>query len=133
VFKWDSFSDQPYQLKNKVKKKELKKRNRWNILKTIFLALFTLPPLWGFSLFLKSKKFPKLTDFFAIAVNLDKGEQQFYFLNQLQIKHISMRFPLGDMFNINQYLEFAKRLSEYKILIEDLLKQGYKNIQYKNA
>ena len=117
MFKWDSFSDQPYQLKNKAKKRELKKQNRWNILKTIFLALFTLPPLWGFSLFLKSKKFPKLTDFFAIAVNLDKGERQLNFLNELQIKHISMRFPLEDIKNINKYLEFAKKLSNYKILI----------------
>ena len=103
MFKWDSFSDQPYQLKNKAKKRELKKQNRWNILKTIFLALFTLPPLWGFSFFLKSQKFPKLTDFFAIAVNLDKGEQQFNFLNQLQIQHLAMRFPLGDIENIDKF------------------------------
>ena len=42
-YSWDSYSDQPYQLKDKNYKNTMRKKEFKSILKTIFISLFILP------------------------------------------------------------------------------------------
>ncbi len=42
-FLWDNYSDQPAQLKDKEYKKEMRQRELFSLVKTIFTALFILP------------------------------------------------------------------------------------------
>ena len=42
-FKWDSNSDQPYQLKDKLFKKKMRKKESFSLIKTFLIALVILP------------------------------------------------------------------------------------------
>jgi len=130
IFKWDSFSDQPHQIKDKVEKKRLKKENIFNILKTIFISLL-LFPFFLFRLFFPTSKSKiDISKFFGIGINLDKGEGQIEILKELKIKNINIRLPLSDIENIENYLIFVGKFNKYNILLTVL--QNRENIENLN-
>jgi hypothetical protein len=128
VFKWDKFSDQPERLKNGKEKKRLSKKNFKNILN---MYIFSIPMYIFFlfkMIFLSSKKREiNLSDFIGIGINLDKGEEQIEFLEELQLKNINVRFPLWEIDKISEYKNFIKKFKNYKILLTVL--QNRENIE----
>ncbi len=89
----------------------------WSLFYTFISALFILP-LALFFLPLFRKKQSDTAHFFGMSVNLDK--EPFLMpelINELGIRHVLVRFPLGDMENIEKYLIFIKSLECDSVLL----------------
>ena len=127
IFHWDIFSDQPHQIKNKKRKKELKKKNRFQILTTIFLSILLFPFFIIRIIFPTKKKSIKLSNFFGIGINLDKGKEQLKILKELKLKNINIRFPISDIAIIEQYIDFISEFKDYRVLLTIL--QNRENIE----
>ncbi len=123
VFIWDKYSDQPYSIKNKEYKKSKRKENSFDYLPLFFTNLFVFPLGLLFSFFCpsfsKSKK-KKFDNFFAMCVNLDKGEEQIKLINELGLEDIQIRVPLAELSRLDEYFNFAKKFKNKKILINIL-------------
>ncbi len=115
--RWDSFSDQPYPIRDRKLKKRIRKLYFWQRFKTLFLSI----PLFLFSsirlLFPLPKREIYPSNFFGIGVNLDKGEKQKKLLKELQIENIVFRFPLWDIEKIDRYIDFLSDISHLSILV----------------
>jgi hypothetical protein len=127
IFRWDKFSDQPHQIRDKQAKKRLKSKNRWQIAKTIFLAIFSFPIFLIYSLFPKRGREIDISKFFGIGLNLDKGYQQLDFLKELNLKSVAVRFPIWEIDKIDDYLNFIAKLENYEILL--IVLQDRENIE----
>ena len=125
--KWDYFSDQPYQIQDRQFKKKMKQKNRFQILTTILLSIILLPLFAIRLIFPTKKKSIKLSDFFGIGINLDKGKEQLEILKELKLTNINIRFPVSEIDNIDKYIDFVSGFKEYKILITVL--QNRENIE----
>ena len=74
-------------------------------LSLIFLPLFKKKPI-------------NTHDFFALSVNLDKDPSLTpEFIEELQVKHLLVRFPLSDIDKIDEYVNFIKTLKSKSILV----------------
>jgi len=129
-FPWDSHSDQPYILKRETKK-ELRKGHGFDYVKLILTNLIFFPYL--FLKFLLSlvptlsvgtrnqdgfyEHNQKTKEMLGLCVNLDKGEEQFELVKELNIKSLQIRVFLNDMDNIDTYVAFAKGFEEVKELL----------------
>jgi len=127
IFKWDSFSDQPYQIRDRKEKKKLKQKNIWNIFATTSLSLLLFPIFLFRLLFPIRKSDIDISEFFGVGINFDKGLEQIELLKELNLKNINIRFPLSDMDRIDEYIEFVKKFKNYNILLTVL--QNRENIE----
>lgn len=84
---------------------------------TLLASIFVLPIAIIFiSLF--KKKDNDTNRFFGLSVNLDKEPSLSpELINELQVKHLLVRFPLSDINKIDEYLEFIKTLKVESILL----------------
>ncbi len=124
-FKWDSYSDQPYPFKDKVFKKKAQNKFIFDFVIMIATSLFVLPLSFIVMFFLKRK--PKKKDFYGMGVNLDKGNEQQKFIEELGIEHILIRLPLSDIKNLWDYFDFAKSFGQKHIVLNIL--QDRQNIE----
>jgi len=123
-FPWDSHSDQPYILKRETKR-ALRKGHGVDYVKLIVTNLIFFPYLFlKFLLTIKRKSDygyhehnEKTKELLGLCVNLDKGEEQFELVKELNIKSLQIRVFLNDMDNINDYVKFAKGFGENKKLL----------------
>jgi len=121
-FPWDSYSDQPHVLKRSLKK-ELRKGHGFDYFKLIATNLFYFPYLFfKFLLESKAQVFDKIEptlskDFYGLCVNLDKGEEQFELVEELEVKSLQIRVFLNDIKNIDAYVEFAKGFGKNKKIL----------------
>lgn len=126
-FKWDDFSDQPYQLKDKNYKKKMRKREFTSLLKTVFTALIVLP----FSLvsmpFVKRKQINS-ADFFCIGVDFQREPtitQEL--INELGVERILLRFKLWEMGDLEEVKNFILSCKDKKITLK--IMQDRENIE----
>lgn len=132
IFKWDSYSDQPHQIKNPQYKKEMRRKNWSDILGFILPNLF-IYPLALFISFMKKSK-PKITqEFFGMGVNLDKGESQLALIEELGVTKVLIRVFLSDMANLQSYYSFAKSFHEKNIDILINIIQDREHIENLNT
>ncbi|CAA6819175.1 MAG: FIG00388565: hypothetical protein [uncultured Sulfurovum sp.] len=129
TFPWDSYSDQPHVLK-KEDKKALRKGHAFDYLKLISTNLIYFPYLF-IKFLLKHSESEALTpnktrlkpsvpssqNFYGLCVNLDKGEEQFKLVDELNVKSLQIRVFLKDINNLNDYVEFAKGFGEDKEIL----------------
>jgi len=123
-FPWDSHSDQPYILKRETKK-ALRKGHEFDYEKLIATNLIFFPYLFfKFLLTIKRKSDygyhehnKKTKEILGLCVNLDKGEEQFELVKELNINSLQIRVFLNDMDNIDAYVKFAKGFGEDKELL----------------
>jgi len=117
IFKWDFYSDQPYQIKDRVYKKRERKKELLSLIYT-FVSTLLIVPIALIFLPLFKKKEIETKSFFGMSVNLDKEPLKTpALLNDLGVKHVLVRFPLSDIKNINTYLDFIKNLRVDSILL----------------
>ena len=74
-------------------------------------------PLGVISAYFLNKKSSHSADFFALCVNLDKGDIQVALIEELGCTSLQIRLPLADIANLEKYLRFAEKFSNKKILI----------------
>ena len=110
-FPWDKHSDQPYPLRDKKYKTSMRKKNVKDYIPLFFYNLIIFPLALFFSFVFKSKQktFP---DFFALCVNLDKGEEQVTLVEELKCKNLQIR--------IDEYVSFVKKFKNKNILLSIL-------------
>jgi hypothetical protein len=116
-FFWDKFSDQPYVIKDKKYKKNMRKKYIFDYVKLFFTSIVVLPISMLLMKFFKGKA--KLE--YGIGVNLDKGEQQYKLVEDLGIKYLLIRIPLWEIDKVDGYVNFARKFilqnSEIEILL----------------
>ncbi|EPJ48533.1 MAG: hypothetical protein OFPI_29170 [Osedax symbiont Rs2] len=118
-FIWDSYSDQPCIIKDKKYKKMMRRRHLYDYLPLFIYNLVFFPLAAATSGWFKVK--PKtLNNFFALCVNLDKGQQQVQLVEELGCKNLQIRFPLADIDNLPRYVAFASKFADCQILINIL-------------
>ncbi len=117
-FPWDQYSDQPHILK-KEQKKLLRKGHKLDFLKLIITNLFYFPYLFIKFLFKKepNPQSSTLNSFYALCVNLDKGEIQYSLVEELGVKSLQIRVFLNDIKNIQKYVDFAKGFGDDKEIL----------------
>jgi hypothetical protein len=119
-FIWDSFSDQPYQLKDRKFKKMMRRRELFSSIKTFLIALFVLPISFVFIPFSRKKSIESDT-FFALSVNLDKETSLTpELLEELGVEHILMRCKLWEMEKLDALEDFILAC-KYKELTLNIL------------
>lgn len=124
-FPWDNYSDQPYILKREDKK-ALRKGHKLDYLKLIATNLIFFPYLF-LKFLLKNKKNSSDEGYYqynkrakksiGLCVNLDKGEEQYALVKELNVTSLQIRVFLNDMVNIDHYVAFAKGFGKDKELL----------------
>lgn len=118
-FVWDNYSDQPCIIKDKKYKKMMRHKHLADYLPLFFYNLVFFPLAAVISGCFKVK--PKVANnFFALCVNLDKGQQQIQLVEELGCKNLQIRVPLADIENLAEYVDFAKKFNDCHILINIL-------------
>lgn len=119
-FIWDEYSDQPYPIKDKVYKKEMRKKHMWDYIPLFFTNILFFPlSILLMSLF-KGKKVAK-ESFYGMGVDLDKGTVQKELIEELGVKHILVRMPLWEMHRVEEYVAFARSFGEDKKILLNIL------------
>lgn len=117
LFKWDSYSDQPYQIKDRAFKKSERKKETLSFIYTFFSSLLILP-ITALFLPMFRKKDINTDRFFGMSVNLDKEPAATpELLRELGLRHLLVRFPMNDIKSINKYIDFMKSLDAESILL----------------
>lgn len=122
-FIWDKYSDQPHVIKDKIYKKTMRKKFKNDFLKMIGTSLFMFPlSISLMKMFTKkeNKNFDK-KEFYAIGVNLDKGDSQQQLVEELGVKSLIIRIPLSDIQNLDKYYEFVKSFGEDKKILLNIM------------
>jgi len=116
-FTWDYNSDQPYQLKDKNFKKEMRKKEKYSLIKTVLYSLLTLPLSLLFIPFTPKRRIDT-SKFFAMAVCLGKdADLQVELIQELGVKNLLIRIPLWDVQYIESYITFIERFKDCSITI----------------
>ncbi|HIP52022.1 MAG TPA: hypothetical protein EYG94_08050, partial [Campylobacterales bacterium] len=129
-FPWDSHSDQPYILKREDKK-SLRQGHKVDYLKLIATNLYYFPYLFLKFLWKRSESeasapnnkarlkpsIPSMPSFYGLCINLDKGEEQYELIEELNVKSIQIRVFLNDIENIDDYVTFTKGFGDDKEIL----------------
>jgi len=119
-FKWDNYSDQPYQLKDKEYKKKMRKREIFSLIKTFVTALFVVP----FSIIMTpliKRKIVDSTTFFCMGVDYKREPQlTLELLEELQVQRVLLRFKLWEMDTLVELKNFILACGNKKITLKIL-------------
>ena len=119
-FVWDKYSDQPYPIKDKVYKKEMRKKHIWDYIPLFFTNILFFPlSILLMSLFKGSKVIQE--GFYGIGVDLDKGEVQKELIEELGVKYLLVRMPLWQIDRLDEYVKFVKSFGEDKQILLNIL------------
>ena len=119
-FKWDNYSDQPAQLKDKNYKNKMRKKESLSLFKTILTALFILPFSIVAMPFVKRREITS-SDFFSMGVDFEREpELTLELLDELKVQRVLLRLKLWEMHKISELKEFILALGEKKVILKIL-------------
>jgi len=126
-FKWDNHSDQPYQLKDKQFKTQMRKKELLSLVKTFSTALVMIPIALVSMPFIKRKEV-KAKNFFSIGVDYQREpEKTLELLDELGVQRILLRFKLWEMDSLDRLKAFILKNSNRKIILKII--QDRENIE----
>jgi hypothetical protein len=126
-FKWDNFSDQPYQLKDKLFKKKMRKKEFYSLIQTFFTGLIMVPLSLISTPFIKRKEIVS-KDFFSLGVDFQREPQlTIKLLQELEIERILIRFKLWEMDSLEELKSFILQNKKKKIILK--IMQDRENIE----
>jgi hypothetical protein len=108
IFKWDHYSDQPYPIKDKEFKKNIRKKNIFEYISTLLTNMVFFPLAILAMPFFKSKKNIENKKFYSMGVDFKHGNIQKQLIDELGVKSVLIRFPLAHIDKIKEYLDFVK-------------------------
>ena len=115
---WDSYSDQPYPLKDKTYKKTMRKRSFLSLIKTVFISLIVLPVSLIATPFIKRKKINSKF-FFSIGVDYQReAKKTLEFINELGVQHILVRLKLWEMGSIDELKKFLLEYEDKQVTLK---------------
>lgn len=117
-YRWDNYSDQPYPLKDKAYKKEMRRSQIRSLLKTFLISIFVLPFSVIMTPFVKRKKIDS-NDFFCMGVDYKReSEATLELIEELGVKRVLVRFKLWEMNTLNELENFILKLKDKKITLK---------------
>ncbi len=119
-FIWDNYSDQPYPLRDKTYKKQMRIKHLWDYLPLLLSTLVFFPISILLMLFYKGKEVDR-ANFYGMGVDLDKGEVQKELIDELGVKYLLLRMPLWEMERVEEYVAFAKSFGNDKHILINIL------------
>ena len=119
-FKWDTHSDQPYQLKDKTFKQAMRKKEMLSLVKTYTTALIMIPISLVSMPFIKRKEI-KSSDFFSIGVDYQREPvKTLELLEELDVDRVLIRFKLWEMESLEKLKNFILKCQNKKIILKIL-------------
>ncbi len=116
-FEWDFYSDQPYQLKNRSFKKQMRSQSRLSVFKTIFTSLIILPSAMLIRFLIRDRPIDS-KKFFGMSVNLDKeAKQSVHMIDELGVETLLIRMPLWEIERLVEYKSFCELFKDKEITI----------------
>ena len=116
-FAWDYNSDQPYQLKDKIFKKIMRKKEQNSLIKTGLYSLLVLPLSFMLIPFVPKRKIDT-SKFFAMSVSLGHdATYQVRLIKELGVKNLLIRIPLADSTYMQSYIDFIDKFVGCSITI----------------
>lgn len=126
-FKWDKYSDQPHQLKDKTFKIKMRKKELFSLVQTYTTALFMIPISLVSMPFIKRKEI-KSSDFFSIGVDYQREPTKtLALIEELDVDRILLRFKLWEMDSLEELKEFILQCNDKKIILK--IMQDRENIE----
>jgi hypothetical protein len=118
VYRWDSFSDQPYPIADKKFKRAIRLRAVPANLKMLLVSVLVFPVIFYRSFLMRRvNTHQRLDKRIGLCINLDKEpEKTIAWIEELGVSNLSIRIPLSDISNIKRYKQFAKQFSGRDIL-----------------
>jgi len=122
-FIWDNYSDQPHVIKDKSYKKRMRKKHLFDFVLMLLTNIIMFPLSIVLMKFFNKNKDLNTDDkyFYALGVNLDKGEHQQELIEELGVKSLIIRIPLSDIKNLEDYYTFAKSFGEDKQILINIM------------
>ena len=124
IFRWDSYSDQPATLSNRIKRR-LRRRSIGSIARKLYSVLYLPWPVARTILRRRTIRTHANDDSIGLCLNLERPfegkkvlsvREILDIISPLNLRRIAIRIPLSDMGNIQLYVDFIRQFSEYKIL-----------------
>lgn len=126
-FKWDNYSDQPAQIKDKSYKKKMQKKEIGSLVKTVLISLIILPFSLLMMPFVKRKEIQS-SDFFSLGVDYLKNETTTTeLLEELNIQNILIRLKLWEINTLDKLKAFLILHQDKNITLKIL--QDRENIE----
>ncbi len=119
-FVWDNYSDQPYPIKNKTYKKMMRRKHIWDYIPLFFMNIVLFPLSTLLMFFFNGREVDREA-FYGMGVDLNKGNIQKEFIEELGVKYLLIRMPLWEMHKIEEYVVFAKSFGEDKHILLNIL------------
>ncbi|PHS56522.1 MAG: glycosyl hydrolase [Sulfurimonas sp.] len=119
-FNWDSYSDQPYPLKDKIFKKKKRKKEIISLIKTFLISIFILPFSPIMLPFIKRKTVNSST-FFCLGIDFQKEQDiTLQSIEDLNVDRILLRLKLWEMDSLNELKNFVEKCKNKKITLKIL-------------
>ena len=124
IFRWDSYSDQPATLSNRIKRR-LRRRSIGSIARKLYSVLYLPWPVTQTILHRRTIRTHANDDNIGLCLNLERPfegkkilsvREILDIISPLNLRRIAIRIPLSDMENMQLYVDFIRQFSEYKIL-----------------
>jgi hypothetical protein len=126
-FKWDNYSDQPAQLKDKSFKKRMRSTQKLSFIKMLFTTLIIFPISLVAMPFVKRKEL-KSEEFFSLGIDFQREPLETNkLLLELETTNILLRFKLWEMDTLQELKDFLEPHKEKKIIVKIL--QDRENIE----
>jgi len=120
---WDNYSDQPYPIKDKSYKKQMRRENLPSLLKTVGTALLVLP-LSLIALPFVKRKHINSQEFFCMGVDCQRNTKEtLEMIEDLGVKRILLRIKLWELETLDTLLKFidhTQKSSQKKITLKIL-------------
>ncbi|MBE0515662.1 glycosyl hydrolase [Sulfurimonas sp.] len=119
-YRWDNYSDQPYPLKDKNYKREMRKSQIGSFFKTLFISIFVLPISLILTPFVKRKKIDSRT-FFCLGVDFERNpEESLEMVEELGIERVLLRIKLWEMEKLPLLKDFILSCKDKKVTLKIL-------------
>ncbi|MGB3961057.1 MAG: glycosyl hydrolase [Sulfurimonas sp.] len=117
-YKWDDFSDQPYQLKDKEYKRKMRSHELFSLIKTFCIALVMLPVSLVMMPFVRRKSIDSKS-FFSMGVDFEREpKRSIELLDELGVERILLRLKLWEMEKLESLKAFILANPQRKIILK---------------
>ena len=124
IFRWDGYSDQPATVDRRVKRR-LRWRSIGSVLKSLSSVFLLSRPVLGAIVRREVPRDHANDDAIGLCVNLERpfedkkilsGMELAEIVGTLNLRRIAVRIPLSDVDNLQDYVDFIRQFSGYRIL-----------------
>jgi len=124
-YRWDDYSDQPYQLHDKEYKRKMRSHELLSLIKTFCIALIMLPISLIIMPFVRRKTIDSKS-FFSIGVDFEREpKRSIELLNELGVERILLRLKLWEMEKLESLKAFILANPQRKIILKIIQDRGH--------